>query len=183
MTGGTAAGHRKWLALANAHFERFAIITFYIYIIFIVVLEVFRRYVLNYSSLWGSQTAMYIFIYMSWVGMSWAAYKRVHIRMSILYEFVSDRTRTYLYIFSDLTMILFGLLTAWYVYESVLTSLEFSRNIAVMKINQSVFEVAIVIGMLLFVVRTLQRLYGDVRALRRNEAPFAGERLFELGEE
>lgn len=182
MSGERAAGYRKWLSLLNGNLERFAIITFYIYIIFIVVIEVFRRYVLNSSSLWGSQTAMYVFIYMSWIGMSWAAYKRVHIRMNILYEFVNDRKRTYLYIFSDLTMILFGVLTAWYVYESVLTSLEFSRKISVMDVNQAIFEVAIVIGMILFVIRTIQRLYGDVQALRRNEAPFTGERLFELGE-
>lgn len=177
----TKPGYRRWLSVANANLERFALIVFYVYIITVVILEVFRRFVLNDSSLWASQSAVYIFIYMSWIGMSWAAYKRVHIRMNILYEFVSDRKKTHLYIVSDIAMIIFGLLTIRYMYDVIESSLRFSREINVMNINQAVFQMAIALGMALFVFRTSQRFYGDVRAIRNGEAPYEGGGLFEFG--
>lgn len=177
------SGYRRWLWIANANLERFALIVFYVYIITVVILEVFRRFVLNDSSLWASQSAMYVFIYMSWIGMSWAAYKRAHIRMNLLYEFVSDRHKTYLYVVSDVAMIAFGLFTIRYMYDVIEASLRFSRDINVMSINQAVFQMAIVIGMMIFVFRTLQRLYGDVKAIQNDEAPYEGGGLFEFGGE
>lgn len=170
-------GH--WLSVVNDNLERFALITIYIYIISIVVLEVFRRYVLNYSSLWGSETAMYLFIYMSWIGMSWAAYKRVHIRMNLLYQFVGARTKAYLYIFSDVTMIVFAILSIQYIYPLIMNSLKYQRQVNAMDLNMYVFQLAIPIGMVLFTLRTLQCLYSDVQAVRNNEAPFEGEGIFE----
>lgn len=168
----------QWLSVVNGNLERFALIALYVYIIAIVVLEVFRRYVMSYSSLWGSETAMYMFIYMSWIGMSWAAYKRVHIRMNLVYQFVGDRSKAYLYILSDVAMIVFAVLSIQYVYPLIRNAIQYQRQVGSMEISMYVFQLAIPIGMALFVFRTLQRLYGDVQAVRHDEAPYEGSALF-----
>lgn len=169
----------QWLSAINDNLERFALVALYIYIITVVVLEVFRRYVMSYSSLWGSETAMYMFIYMSWIGMSWAAYKRVHIRMNLLYQFAGDRAKAYLYIVSDVAMVVFAVLSVQYIYPLIRNSIRFQRQVSSMDISMYVFQLAIPLGMTLFLFRTFQRLYGDVRAVRNDETPFEGEALFE----
>ena len=50
--------------------ERWLLLVFYAMIVATIVVEVVRRFVLSYSSLWGEEIARYAFIYLAWVGAS-----------------------------------------------------------------------------------------------------------------
>ena len=50
--------------------ERWMLLGFYGMIVATIVVEVVRRFVLSYSSIWGEEIARYAFIYLAWVGAS-----------------------------------------------------------------------------------------------------------------
>ena len=50
--------------------ERWLLLIFYGMIVATIVVEVVRRFVLSYSSIWGEEIARDAFIYLAWVGAS-----------------------------------------------------------------------------------------------------------------
>ena len=64
--------------------ERWLLLGFYAMIVATIVVEVVRRFVLSYSSIWGEEIARYAFIYLAWVGASAAVKERAHIRIDVL---------------------------------------------------------------------------------------------------
>ena len=74
---------RKFLAYVDENGERWMLLTLYGYIVAVVFIEVVRRFVLEYSSYWGEETARYAFIYLVWIGAAAAVKGRAALRSSI----------------------------------------------------------------------------------------------------
>jgi TRAP-type C4-dicarboxylate transport system permease small subunit len=146
----------------------------------VVGIEVVRRYLLSYSSLWGGETATYMFVYLSWVGMSWAAYKRNHIRISLLYQLSSTKQKTWLYLLSDVCMLLFGYFSILYTIPLLQNTLNYGRTMSGLPFNFIFFQIAIPLGMGLFLIRVAQRTYHDIRALQGDEPLYEGEQIFQM---
>ncbi|MEO7158703.1 MAG: TRAP transporter small permease subunit, partial [Vicinamibacterales bacterium] len=66
--------------------ERYAMLVFYVFVCAVIVQEVVRRFVLNYSSAWAEETARYAFIYLGYIGAAYAVRERAHIRFDILLQ-------------------------------------------------------------------------------------------------
>ncbi|MCY0963870.1 TRAP transporter small permease subunit [Parathalassolituus penaei] len=59
----------------------------------VVAWEVFARYILNAPTIWGYDTALFLFGYIAALGGAWAQQNRAHITVDILYLKVSGNTR------------------------------------------------------------------------------------------
>lgn len=162
----------------NERLERYLCITLYIYLTAIIGIEVFRRYVLGDASLWGEETARFAFVYMTWIGAAWAVRVRLHIRIDAIYDFLSERVEGYLYIFSDIVMIIFGLYAVYWMIPVISTTLEFGRVVPALRVNQAFFQMAVPIGIGLFVFRATQSLYRDISDVRNGRPVYKGETLF-----
>lgn len=158
--------------------ERYLIYVFYVFLLFVVISEVFRRYALNMSSFWSGETARYSFLYITYLGISWAAYKRTHIRIDILMDRVSHRAEDYMYLFSNIIMLIFGAYAIWYTIPIIETSLEFNAQTQALGINRAFAQIAIPIGFSLMMIRIVQRTYYDIRDIRAGEPVFKGENVF-----
>ena len=71
-------------------------------IVVTIAMEVIRRFVLSYSSIWGEEIARYAFIYLAWIGAAATVKDRAHIRIDVLMHYLSNRSRTVLYLLGDL---------------------------------------------------------------------------------
>lgn len=169
---------RPSLAYLDDNAERVLLILLYVYIMLVITVEVFRRFVLNISSLWGLESALYMFIYLTWIGASWAVAERQHIRIDIIYSYVSERTKGILYIVGDLAMIAFALLIIQISLPLILSTLEFGTTTDALDLNLAFFQAAVPIGMALFLIRTLQVLYEDVVTVYNGEPVREGGTLF-----
>ena len=158
--------------------ERYLIYVLYTYLVFIILAEVVRRFVLDFSSLWGTRTAIFAYIYLTYLGMSWAIYKRAHIRLDAIFDLVSERTEGYLYLFGNAMMLLFALLTLNYSIPLVFTSLEFGATTQALRVNRAFFQAAIPLGFALLSVRVLQRSYYDVKDIRNGRPVYKGDAIF-----
>ena len=92
----------------------------YAMIVITIFMEVFRRFVLSYSSIWAEEVARYAFIYVSWIGASAAIKERAHIRIDLILPLVGNRGKALIMIFGDLVTIVLAVLAFWWSLESVL---------------------------------------------------------------
>lgn len=153
----------NWL---NNNLELYLILTFYIYIIAVIGIEVIRRFVLNSASIWGEEMARMMFIYLTWIGVSWGIHKRIHIRIDFTHQFLSERTIGLLYIFGDLCMLLFSYTAIELTIPVLIDSLQFGAITPALRVNRVYFLLAIPVGFSLSIVRIIQSLYRDVQDVR-----------------
>ncbi len=85
--------------------ERWALLIFYTMLVATMVVEVLRREIFSYSSIWGEEIVRYSFIYLAWIGASAAVRERAHIRIDVIFNYVPERMVALLYIFGDLVML------------------------------------------------------------------------------
>ena len=56
------------LAALNRNAERWALLVFYTMLVATMAIEVLRREIFAYSSIWGEEIVRYCFIYLAWIG-------------------------------------------------------------------------------------------------------------------
>ena len=58
----------KTLENINQNAERWALLVFYTMLVATMFIEVLRRELFAYSSIWGEEIVRYSFIYLAWIG-------------------------------------------------------------------------------------------------------------------
>jgi TRAP-type C4-dicarboxylate transport system permease small subunit len=172
-------GRRGALALLDENGERYAMLVFYVICCFVIVQEVLRRFVLNYSSAWAEEVARYAFIYLGYVGAAYAVKERAHIRFDIVIGRVPARARSMLYALAEIATIVFAVIAFWWSMHTIAQLLRFEGATPVLRVNKAWFEAAVPIGFALVVVRCLQALRRDLADFAAGRAPWAGKSMFE----
>ncbi|MBD1558811.1 TRAP transporter small permease [Vibrio sp. S9_S30] len=159
--------------------ERWLCLMFYSMIVLTIISEVTRRFVLSYSSIWGEEVARYCFIYLAWIGASLAVKNRAHIRIDVLLGFLPNRAQIAMYLFSDFLTLGLAVISLIVSIGPVITSLEYGSVTHGLRISQVWFLFAVPFGFTLIVLRVLQSIRRDVKALLNNGQVYQGERLID----
>jgi len=167
------------LARINRDGERWLLLVFYTLIVATIAIEVVRRFVLSYSSIWGEEVARYAFIYLVWIGAAAAVSDRAHIRIDVLFHYLPSRGKALLYIFGDLVMLGVAMLAFYFSLETVLTSLKFGSVTHGLRIEQAWFLAAVPFGFTLITLRLVASIWRDVSDFRNRRPVFEGYRLFD----
>ncbi len=170
---------RRLLHALDENAERWAMLVCYTFCCVVIVQEVVRRFVLNYSSAWGEEAARYAFIYLGWIGAAYAVRERAHIRFDIVLGRVGPRLKGYLLIFAELATIAFACIALYWSMHTIRQLLQFDGATPVLRINKAWFEAAVPIAFALIVLRSTQAIIRDVRDLRAGREVFAGKAMFE----
>ena len=163
----------------NQNAERWALLIFYVLLVATMFIEVLRREVLSYSSIWGEEIVRYSFIYLAWIGAAAAVRERGHIRIDVILEYVGPRVKALLYIFGDLVMFAVALVALYWSFETVLVSAKFGSVTHGLRVSQVWFLSAVPIGFTLVVIRLIQSLLRDIADLRHGRPVFEGDKLFD----
>jgi TRAP-type C4-dicarboxylate transport system permease small subunit len=159
--------------------ERYAMLVCYVFCCFVIVQEVVRRFVFNYSSAWAEETARYAFIYLGWIGAAYAVKERAHIKFDILLNALPKRAHGYVFVFAELCTIAFACVALYYSMHTIRQLLQFEGATPVLRVNKAWFEAAVPIGFALVIVRAVQAIRRDVADLRAGRAAYAGKAMFE----
>lgn len=159
--------------------ERWLLLTFYALIILTVAIEVIRRFLLDYSSVWGEELARYAFIYLAWIAAAAAVRDRAHIRIDVLVNLGGPKMKRLGWWLSDIATLVLAVWALWLSISPVLTSLNFGSVTPGLRLSQAIFLMAIPIGFLLVASRVVQTMLADIRRMRRGEPPFDGHKLFD----
>ena len=159
--------------------ERWLLLIFYTMIVATIAIEVLRRFVLEYSSIWGEEVARYSFIYLVWIGTAAAVRERAHIRIDVLFHYLPNRGKAMLYLFGDFVMLAVSLVALYYAVEPVLTSIKFGSVTHGLRISNAWFLAAVPFGFTLVAIRLVESIWRDFSDLRAGRPVFEGHRLFD----
>ncbi len=167
-----------WKAI-DENAERWMLLGFYGMIVATIVVEVVRRFVLSYSSIWGEEIARYSFIYLAWVGASIAVKDRAHIRIDVILHYLSTRAKALVYLFGDICMLAIALLALYTAIESLEVSIKFGSVTHGLRISLAWFLAAVPLGFTLMTYRLCQSIWRDFGDLRRGRPVFEGAKMFD----
>lgn len=159
--------------------ERYLLLPLYTMIVITIFMEVVRRSVLSYSSIWAEEIARYAFIYIAWIGASSAIKERAHIRIDVLLPLFSQRMRGVIFFLGDIITVILAVLAFYWSLESVLTSLHFGSVTHGLRISQAWFLAAVPLGFSMMIVRLLQAMRRDWKDLKAGRPVFEGNKLFD----
>lgn len=159
--------------------ERWALLVFYVMLVGTMFIEVVRREVFAYSSIWGEEIVRYSFIYLAWIGAAAAVRERAHIRIDVLLNYLGNTAKALLYIFGDLVMLAVALVAVYWSMETVLVSFKFGSVTHGLRISQVWFLMAVPLGFALVILRIIQSLIRDIAFLRSGRPVYEGDRLFD----
>ncbi|WP_417726641.1 TRAP transporter small permease [Roseovarius sp.] len=167
------------LSTLDRNLERWALLIFYMMLVATMAIEVIRREVFAYSSVWGEEIVRYAFIYLAWIGAAAAVRERAHIRIDVLMHYVGPRTKAALYIFGDLVMAAVAVVALYWSWETVLVSAKFGSVSAGLRVSMVWFLLAVPVGFGLMLLRLVQSFLRDLRALRDGTPVHEGNQLFD----
>jgi C4-dicarboxylate transporter DctQ subunit len=159
--------------------ERWLLLVFYVMLVITMAVEVLRREVFSYSSIWGEEIVRYSFIYLAWIGAAAAAKERAHIRIDVLMHYLNPRLKALLYIFGDLVMFIVAVIALYWSLETVHISAKFGSVTDGLRISKVWFLMAVPTGFALMVWRLIQSFMRDLRALKDGTPVFEGDKLFD----
>lgn len=159
--------------------ERWALLVFYVMLVLTMAIEVLRREIFSYSSIWGEEIVRYCFIYLAWIGAAVAVKERAHIRIDVIVHYLGPRAKALVYIFGDLVMFAVALIALYWSFETVLVSAHFGSVTDGLRVSKVWFLLAVPIGFALMIWRLLQSFVRDLRSLRDGTPVYEGDKLFD----
>ena len=170
---------RDFLAKVDRDGERWLLLVLYSTIVVTIAMEVIRRFVLSYSSIWGEEVARYAFIYLAWIGASAAIRNRAHMRIDVILHYVPPKAKSAIYLFGDICTLILAIIALYWSIEPVITSIKFGSVTHGLRISQAWFLAAVPLGFSLMTLRLLQSIWRDVHGIRTGKAVYEGEKLFD----
>ena len=159
--------------------ERWALLVLYVMLVITMAIEVLRREIFAYSSIWGEEIVRYAFIYLAWIGAAAAVKERAHIRIDVVMHTLGPRVKAALYIFGDLVMLGVALVALYWSLETVHVSAKFGSVSHGLRVSMVWFLMAVPVGFGLMTFRLVQSLLRDIRDLRDGTPVYEGDKLFD----
>jgi len=159
--------------------ERWLLLVFYVMLVITMAIEVLRREIFSYSSIWGEEIVRYSFIYLAWIGAAVAVKERGHIRIDVIVHYLGPRAKTLIYIFGDLVMFAVAIIALYWSFETVLVSAKFGSVTDGLRISKVWFLLAVPVGFGLMIIRLIQSFLRDLRSLRDGTPVYEGDKLFD----
>ncbi|MEL0224942.1 MAG: TRAP transporter small permease [Gammaproteobacteria bacterium] len=164
---------------SDHNIEAWALLVFYTMLVITMAVEVLRREIFAYSSIWGEEIVRYSFIYLAWIGASAAVRERAHIRIDVLFNFCPVRVKAALYILGDLVMLSVAVIALVWSMDSVMTAIKFGSVTHGLRVPFALFLFAVPLGFSLMTYRLVQSIKFDLECWREGRKPFEGGQLFD----
>ncbi|MDU8911588.1 TRAP transporter small permease [Aestuariicoccus sp. MJ-SS9] len=159
--------------------ERWLLLGFYVMLVATMAIEVLRREIFAYSSIWGEEIVRYAFIYLAWIGAAVAVKERGHIRIDVLMHYVPPRVKALLYIFGDIVMFIVAVIAVYWSFETVHVSWKFGSVSHGLRVSMVWFLMAVPVGFSLMILRLVQSFLRDLRSLRDGTPVYEGDKMFD----
>ena len=154
------------------HLEEYFLFVILTAMVAIIFIQVVMRYVFNNSLSWSEELGKFLFVWISWLGISLAQRKGEHIKITMLTDRLPFRTAQAVNILSDIILIIICAVIFYYGVQLVVAQVNVPY--AGIKISTSWGYLAVVLGCGLMIIRTLVSIKRSAVALVKGELPDAG---------
>ncbi len=133
----------------------------------IIFFQVIMRYVFNNSLSWSEELGKFLFVWLSWIGISIGHRRREHIKITLLVDRLPPVAKRISEIISELILIVVCGVTM--IYGIRMLGIQWTTPYAGIKISTSWGYLSVVLGCGLFVLRGFIHIAEDVDILRHGE--------------
>lgn len=145
--------------------EEIVLVIMFALMVLVIFGQVIMRYVFNNSLSWSEELGKFLFVWISWIGISIGAKRKEHIKITMFVDKCSPKNALICEILSEI--IVFGIcaVTAYYGIELVISQTHI--NFAGIKISMSWGYLAVVIGCAVMMLRNLIMIKTSFDSLRK----------------
>ncbi|EBA18611.1 C4-dicarboxylate transport system (permease small protein) [Roseobacter sp. SK209-2-6] len=139
-------------------------------IVLLISGNVFMRYIMNASLSWGEELTLWLFVWFVWIGVSYAFHTGDHVRITVLRDVLSKRSR--LIADSIIAILVLGFLLAL-AYECIkLIRMPFitSQTSVVLGLPIPILYASAPVGAVLSAIRVIQHLFRTLRLIAHSKA-------------
>ena len=155
----------KWL---NEYFEEYILVILSAFTVAIIFLQVVMRYVFGDSLTWSEEIARYAFIWMIYIGVSYAVKRKKHLGVDALSMLFDRKGQIIISMIANISFLIFAVSMTYFGIDIVL---KVTRTSAAVQIPLSWVYAAPVVGFILTTIRLLQNLIAEVKELKSKKPP------------
>lgn len=150
----------KWL---DEHFEEYILVFLSAFTVVIIFLQVVMRKVFGNSLTWSEEIARYAFIWMIYIGVSYAVKRNKHLGVDAFALLFKRKGQIVVSIIANISFLIFAVTMAYFGLDIVL---KVTRVSAAIQLPLGWVYAAPVIGFTLTTIRLIQSLLLDIKKLR-----------------
>ena len=156
----------KWL---DDKLEETILILLLIAMVLIMGLQVVCRYVFNQSLSWSEELTQYLFIWATFISVSYCVKKRISIKIEQFFTMLPTKGKTILRLFRHTLVFIFCLIMIPYAVTYVQQAVQSGATSSALGIPMYYIQSAPLIGFILLIVRVAQAWVREFKNLRRKE--------------
>ena len=151
------------------HLEEYVLVYSLMVSVALVFVQVVMRRVFNNSLYWSEELARYLYVWQTWLGVSYAARNGTHLRITMLKDRLPAKAQQILEILVVLVWMGFGIFVIYQGMGVVGTIAGFGQKSSALKIPMQFCYMSIPVGMFLMCIRIVERTVKD-QFLQKKEA-------------
>lgn len=147
---------RSFLLKCWNHLEEIFLLPSLMFSVALIFLQVIMR-LAGHSLSWSEELARYLYIWQTWVGVSYAARNGSHLRITMVKDRLPEKGQKILELFVTLVWIAFAIFICVQGIRLLETIMSYGQRSAALQIPMQVFYVSTPVGMILMVIRLIER--------------------------
>lgn len=146
------------------HLEEIFLIPTLMLSVGLVFLQVIMRYVFQNSLSWSEELARYLYVWQTWIGVSYAARNGSHLRITMIKDRLSAKGQKMLELFVTVVWVGFAIFVIVQGMSAVITITTFGQKSSALMIPMQICYYSIPVGMGLMIIRLLQHAWKNLRS-------------------
>lgn len=158
----------KILNFLDKRFEEIILVTVFSIMVILIFLQVLMRYVFEASLSWSEELARYMFLWIIWLGSSYAAREKAHISLDFVTSRLSPKKQYVVWVIKTIIWIGFTVFLAY--ISGKLTFIIFDRGqlSPALRIPMGYAYASIPFGVTMMLFRIIQNLVKDFMERRKS---------------
>ncbi|WP_136440368.1 TRAP transporter small permease [Pacificoceanicola onchidii] len=139
-------------------------------IVLLIFGNVFMRYILNASLSWGEELTLWMFVWFVWLGVSYAFHTGDHVRITVLRDQLSERTRLFVDVAIALLVLIFLLALTYECIKLIRMPFVASQRSVVLGLPIPILYASAPVGASLAAIRVVQHLKRSLRLIAETKS-------------
>ncbi|MFA5575886.1 MAG: TRAP transporter small permease [Tissierellaceae bacterium] len=147
--------------------EEVFLVLMFIAMVGIIFFQVIMRFVFNNSLSWSEEFGKFLFVWISWIGISIGHRRKEHIKITLLVEKLPYKIKKILEALSEIVLIVISGITLY--YGVIMIGIQKKVPYAGIKISTSWGYLSLVLGTGLFIIRSVNILIEIIKEINRKD--------------
>lgn len=156
----------KWI---DNNLEEVIMIVLLICMVLVMGFQVAARYIFNQSLSWSEELTQYMFVWATFISVSYCVKKRISIKIEQFFNILPNRGKTLLRLFRHTLVLIFCIVMIPYALTYVQQAIDSQATSAALGIPMYFIQSAPLVGFILLTIRVIQAWIREAIHLKKGE--------------